>query len=65
MNTADDMDMAETTTLTVRLTKEARDKLDALAESTRRSRAFLAAEAINWCVLVSLFCTRRESPLSM
>lgn len=39
--------MAETTTLTVRLTKEARDRLDALAESTRRSRAFLAAEAIN------------------
>lgn len=47
MNTTDDREMAETTTLTVRLTKEARDKLDALAESTRRSKAFLAAEAIN------------------
>ncbi len=47
MNTNDDREMAETTTLTVRLTREARDKLDALAESTRRSRAFLAAEAIN------------------
>lgn len=47
MNTSDDMPMAETTTLTVRLTKEAKGKLDALAESTRRSKAFLAAEAID------------------
>ena len=47
MNTTDDREMAETTTLTVRLTKEAKERLDALAESTRRSKAFLAAEAIN------------------
>ena len=53
MNTNDDMSMAETTTLTVRLTKEAKAKLDALAESTRRSKAFLAAEAINEYVAVN------------
>jgi RHH-type rel operon transcriptional repressor/antitoxin RelB len=39
--------MAETVTLTVRLTWETKDRLDALALSTRRSKAFLAAEAID------------------
>jgi RHH-type rel operon transcriptional repressor/antitoxin RelB len=39
--------MAATTTLTVRLSPETKDKLDALAQSTRRSKAFLAAEAID------------------
>lgn len=38
--------MADTTTITVRLHKELRDRLDALAESTKRSKSFLAAEAI-------------------
>ena len=38
--------MSETTTVTVRLTNEVRVKLDGLARSTRRSRSFLAAEAI-------------------
>ncbi len=38
--------MAETTTITVRLAGEVKDKLDKLARSTRRSRSFLAAEAI-------------------
>ena len=38
--------MSDTTTVTVRLTNEVREKLDGLARSTRRSRSFLAAEAI-------------------
>ncbi len=38
--------MSDTTTVTVRLTNEIREKLDRLARSTRRSRSFLAAEAI-------------------
>jgi predicted transcriptional regulator len=38
--------MAESTTLTVRLSRELKDKLDRLAESTRRSKSYLAAEAI-------------------
>ncbi len=38
--------MSDTTTVTVRLRNEVRDKLDALARSTRRSRSFLASEAI-------------------
>jgi predicted transcriptional regulator len=46
MNTGEHTEMAETTTLTVRLPRETKEKLDALAESTRRSKAFLAAEAI-------------------
>ena len=38
--------MAETTTITVRIPVEVRDKLDRLAEATRRSRSFHAAEAL-------------------
>ena len=38
--------MAETTTITVRVPVELKEKLDRLAESTRRSRSFLAAEAL-------------------
>ena len=38
--------MADTTTITVRLTDEVKENLDKLARSTRRSRSFLAAEAI-------------------
>ena len=34
------------TTMTVRLEDEVRDRLDRLAEATRRSKSFLAAEAI-------------------
>ncbi len=34
------------TTMTIRLEDEVKDRLDQLAESTRRSRSFLAAEAI-------------------
>ncbi|NKB16536.1 MAG: ribbon-helix-helix protein, CopG family [Sphingomonadales bacterium] len=34
-------------TLTVRLTRETKDRLDALALSARRSKTFLAAEAID------------------
>ena len=34
------------TTMTVRLEDEVRDRLDQLAEATQRSRSFLAAEAI-------------------
>ncbi|MGH8222069.1 MAG: ribbon-helix-helix protein, CopG family [Woeseiaceae bacterium] len=35
-----------TTTMTIRLEDETRDRLDKLAESTQRSRSFLAAQAI-------------------
>jgi len=38
--------MAETTTITVRVPMEIRDKLDRLAEATRRTRSFHAAEAL-------------------
>ncbi len=38
--------MADTTTITVRLTSEVKENLDKLARGTRRSRSFLAAEAI-------------------
>lgn len=34
------------TTMTVRLEDEVKDRLDALAEATQRSKSFLAAEAI-------------------
>lgn len=34
------------TTMTIRLEDETRDRLDKLAEATQRSRSFLAAEAI-------------------
>jgi predicted transcriptional regulator len=36
----------EKTTLTLRLSREVRDKLDTLAERTHRTKSFLAAEAI-------------------
>jgi len=34
------------TTITIRLEEEVKDRLDRLAESTNRSKSFLAAEAI-------------------
>lgn len=34
------------TTMTIRLEDQIKDRLDALAEATQRSRSFLAAEAI-------------------
>jgi RHH-type transcriptional regulator, rel operon repressor / antitoxin RelB len=34
------------TTITIRLEQEVKDRLERLAESTRRSKSFLAAEAI-------------------
>ena len=34
------------TTITIRLEDEVKDRLDRLAESTQRSKSFLAAEAI-------------------
>lgn len=34
------------TTMTIRLDDEVKDRLDRLAESTQRSRSFLASEAI-------------------
>ena len=39
--------MSDTTTISVRLERELRDRLEALARSTRRSKSFLAAEAIS------------------
>ncbi|MDH3473763.1 MAG: CopG family ribbon-helix-helix protein [Rhodospirillales bacterium] len=38
--------MSDTTTISVRLSKATKDRLARLAESTKRSQAFLAAEAI-------------------
>ncbi len=38
--------MAETTALTVQLSKDAQQRLDALARSTGRSKTFLVAEAV-------------------
>ena len=38
--------MPQTTTMTVRLKPELKDRLDKLAEATHRSRSFLAGEAI-------------------
>ena len=45
MNT-EHLDMPKSTMMTVRLTPEVRDKLDALARDTKRSKAYLASEAI-------------------
>jgi predicted transcriptional regulator len=39
-------DMAKSAMMTVRLTPELRDKLEALARDTRRSKSYLASEAI-------------------
>jgi RHH-type transcriptional regulator, rel operon repressor / antitoxin RelB len=38
--------MSETTTITVRLNSELKTQLEALAQSTQRSKSWLAAEAI-------------------
>ena len=38
--------MAKTTTITVRLTPELSEKLDALARDAKRSKSYLASEAI-------------------
>jgi predicted transcriptional regulator len=38
--------MADSTTMTLRLSKDLKGRLDRLAASTRRSRSYLAAEAI-------------------
>jgi RHH-type rel operon transcriptional repressor/antitoxin RelB len=38
--------MADSTVLTLRLDQNLRNRLDKLAKSTKRSRSFLAAEAI-------------------
>ncbi|MDR3475188.1 MAG: ribbon-helix-helix protein, CopG family [Devosia sp.] len=38
--------MAETTTITIRVPVETKTKLDRLAELTKRSRSYLAAEAL-------------------
>ncbi|MGH7037060.1 MAG: CopG family ribbon-helix-helix protein [Stellaceae bacterium] len=42
----DSTDMAKSTMMTVRLTPEMREKLDALARDTKRSKSYLASEAI-------------------
>ncbi|MGP6158328.1 MAG: CopG family ribbon-helix-helix protein [Vulcanimicrobiaceae bacterium] len=38
--------MADSTTVTIRLSREAYERLEALARSTQRTKSFLAAEAI-------------------
>jgi RHH-type transcriptional regulator, rel operon repressor / antitoxin RelB len=45
-DTSEHNDMPGTITVTVRLSKEAKAKLDALAASTKRTKNYLAAEAI-------------------
>ena len=42
--------MAKTETLTIRMTPETKAKLDSIARSTRRSRSFLASEALAFYV---------------
>lgn len=39
--------MPETTTITVRISQKARDKLDRMAALTKRSRSYLVAEALD------------------
>jgi predicted transcriptional regulator len=39
--------MAETTTITVRISQKARDQLDRMAELTKRCRSYLVAEALD------------------
>ncbi len=46
MTLQEDLDAMETAVLTLRLTKEMKSRLDQLAQITRRSKSFLAAEAI-------------------
>jgi predicted transcriptional regulator len=38
--------MADSTTLTIRINRAVKERLEALATSTKRSKSFLAAEAI-------------------
>tara|TARA_R110002074_G_C12275189_1_gene642564 strand:- start:177 stop:443 length:267 start_codon:yes stop_codon:yes gene_type:complete len=40
------MDMTTSTTMTIRLDPQLKEKLGRLADGTRRSRSFLAAEAV-------------------
>ena len=40
------MDMGTSTTMTIRLEPQLKEKLGRLADGTRRSRSFLAAEAV-------------------
>lgn len=47
--------MAKSTMMTVRLTPEVRDKLDALARDTRRSKSYLASEAIESFVNLNMW----------
>src|SRR4051794_20530814 len=42
----EDQDVSKSSMMTVRLTPEVRDKLDALARETKRSKSYLASEAI-------------------
>ncbi|HEY2659111.1 MAG TPA: CopG family ribbon-helix-helix protein [Caulobacteraceae bacterium] len=39
--------MATSTTMTIRVSTDVKDKLDRLAHGTRRSKSFLAAEAVS------------------
>ena len=39
--------MADTTTVTIRIPMELRERLDRLAKGTRRSRSYLAAQALD------------------
>jgi predicted transcriptional regulator len=43
---AEDMGMAKSTTMTVRIPPDVNTKLDALARDTKRSKSYLAGEAI-------------------
>lgn len=50
--------MAQSEVLTIRLAPELKDKLDALAQSTRRSKSWLAAEAISFYIEQHLWQTQ-------
>ncbi len=46
MYTFNHIELAMSSTMTIRLEDDVKDRLDRLAESTQRSKSFLAAEAI-------------------
>jgi RHH-type rel operon transcriptional repressor/antitoxin RelB len=50
MCTSEYTELPMSTTMTIRLEDEVKDRLDVLAEATQRSKSFLAAEAIRMFV---------------
>lgn len=46
MNTTTEKDMAQSATITIRVDQKVKDRLEASAKQQKRSKSFLAAEAI-------------------